>query len=225
MKANPQQAKILKEKLKVHANLFYLIPKSEVKRLIKQDESTSIANSCESQAAQPCGNLRPDYLADEVLMSCHQEQSPITLNSFIRFPNQSMQMENKMQQGKFGTICKHPNSQLSEYYCLTENPLSVENYGSYSSTINCSEMPLPVHNLITRNMPDNTSEDSDTSLDEFPAAKHELHSFNLKQPCSSSCFHPKTAYKQTSSSESQITTLHDPVVANAGKTPQAQNED
>ena len=51
VKANPQQAKILKEKLKVHANLFYLIPKSEVKRLIKQDESTSIANSCESQAA------------------------------------------------------------------------------------------------------------------------------------------------------------------------------
>ena len=86
-------------------------------------------------------------------------------------------------------------------------------------------MPLPVHNLITRNMPDNISEASDTSLDEFPAAKHELHSFNLKQPCSSSCFHPQTTYKQTSSSESQITTLHDPVVANAGETPQAQNED
>ena len=225
MKANPQQAKILKEKLKVPANLFYLIPKSEVKRLIKQDESTSIANSCESQAAQFCGNLRPDYLADEVLMSCHQQQSPITLNSFTRFPNQSMQMENKLQQGKFGTIYKHPNSQLAEYYCLTENPLSVESYGSYSSTINCSEMPLPVHNLITRNMPDNISEASDTSLDEFPAAKHELYSFNLKQPCNSSCFHPKTTYKQTSSNESQITTLHDPVVANAGKTPQAQNED
>ena len=89
-------------------------------------------------------------------------------------------MENKMQQGKFGTIYKHPSSQLSEYYCLTENPLSVESYVSYSSTINCSKMPLPVHNLITRNMPDNISEASDTSLDEFPVAKHELHSFNLK---------------------------------------------
>ena len=225
MKGNPQQVKILKETLKVHANLFYLIPKSDVKRLIKQDKSTSIANSCESQAAQSSGNLQPDYLADEVLMSCHQEQSSVTLNSFIRFLNQSMQMENKRQQGKFGTIYKHPSSQLSEYYCLTENPLSVESYGSYSSIINCSEMPLSVHNLITRNMPDNISEASDTSLDEFPAAKHELHSFNLKQPCSSSCFHPKTAYKQTSSSESQITTLHDPVVADAGETPQAQNED
>ena len=74
-------------------------------------------------------------------------------------------------------------------------------------------------------MPDNILEASDTSLDEFPAVRHELHPFNLKQPCNSHCFHPKTTYEETLSSESQITTLLNPVVAGAGETPQAYNED
>ena len=153
MKAKAQQARILKEKPKIGANLFYLMPRFKVKRLIKQDDSTYMTDIGESQAALSCGNLRLDDLA-------------------------------------------HEDSRPSEDYFLTENPLFVESYESHSPTINCSEMPFPLHNLITRKMPDNISEASDTSLDEFPAVRHELHPFIFKQPCNSHSFTPKSLMKK-----------------------------
>ena len=78
------------------------------------------------------------------------------------------------------------------------------------------------HNFITENIPDDISEGSlNTSLHEFTALQYERRPMNLELPRSYHCFELKNIPKGTSSSESKVVNLVNPVVADASETPQA----
>ena len=203
LKANPQQAKILKDKLKVGANIFYLMPRSKVKELVKKDCSTFVTERCALQGALSHSTSQPNDMVDKVAVNCEQEQIPYDVNSFMRFPHKGVCMESGMKLGKYGTIDKNPNSLHSTDYCLTDIPEFGEGRFNHSPITVCTDTPTPEYDLTTDNISDNTSKEfSDTnSEDELSTSRLECHPRNLQPPDNSHSLETETIPEETSSNK------------------------
>lgn len=179
LKANPQQSKILKKKLESDANLFYLMPKSAVKKLIKQDCTSSSKVECESQAAFPCDTSNGIGQVNKMQLKTPQEQVPHTLNRFPKFPDKGTYKVHGRQLDNNDTIDKYSNSLFSpEHYPIE----SIEKKGSRSGIVDCKESSNSHYNITTDSIPESISEESsDTDLDLLflgASSSHEHYSGN-----------------------------------------------